>query len=213
MKPILIDLPVPILTPRLLIRPPQIGDGVVLNEAVIESFATLSQFMDWAKEKPSVNDSEEQVRLGTANWILKKSEEPWLPLLIFSRKNNQLVGATGFHHIVWEVPCAETGYWVRTSCERLGYMTEAINAITQYAFKQMKVNRLGITCDVNNNRSQKLAERLGFVLEGKLKANRVEPLTAKITDTLVYARYELTGLPDLVVSWGHSVDNVQVGHS
>ena len=35
MKPILINLPMPILTPRLLIRPPQVGDGVVLNEAII----------------------------------------------------------------------------------------------------------------------------------------------------------------------------------
>ncbi len=121
--------------------------------------------------------------------------------MIFNRENKHLIGATSFHHIIWEVPCAETGYWVRTSRERSGYMTEALNAITQYAFKQMKVKRLSITCDVNNVRSQKLAERLGFMLEGKLKANRKEPLTAKISDTLVYAKYELAGLPDLAVNW------------
>ncbi len=201
MKSILINLPMPILTRRLLIRPPQVGDGVALNEAVIESFKTLSQFMDWAKEKPSIEDSEEYVRLCAANWILKKSEEPWLPLLVFNQENNQLIGATGFHHIIWEVPSAETGYWLRTSYERSGYMTEALNAVVQYAFKQMKVERLGITCDVNNVRSKKLAERLGFVLEGKLKANRREPLTAKVSDTLVYARYDLVGLPDLAVNW------------
>jgi hypothetical protein len=39
-KPILIDLPMPIITSRLLIRPPQIGDGVALNAAIIESFNT-----------------------------------------------------------------------------------------------------------------------------------------------------------------------------
>ncbi len=202
MKPILIDLPMPILTPRLLIRPPQIGDGVALNKAIIESFETLSQFMDWAKEKPSVEDSEEQVRLCAANWLLKKGEDPWLQLLIFNRENKQLIGATSFCHIVWELPCAETGYWIRTSYQRLGYMTEALNAIVQYAFKQMKVKRLGITCDINNVRSKKLAERLGFVLEGVLKASRREPLTAKISDTLVYAKYDLSELPDLVVNWG-----------
>ncbi len=43
MKPILIDLPMPILTPRLLIRPPRVDDGIELNEAVIESFETLRQ--------------------------------------------------------------------------------------------------------------------------------------------------------------------------
>ncbi len=76
MKPILIDLPMPILTPRLLIRPPQVGDGIALNEAVIESFETLSRFMGWAKEKPSIEDSEEQVRLCAANWYKKKVRNP-----------------------------------------------------------------------------------------------------------------------------------------
>ena len=28
MKPILLDLPMPIITPRLLLRPPQPGDGI-----------------------------------------------------------------------------------------------------------------------------------------------------------------------------------------
>ena len=37
MNPILIDLPMPITTPRLLIRPPRLGDGIVVNAAIIES--------------------------------------------------------------------------------------------------------------------------------------------------------------------------------
>lgn len=34
MNPILIDVPMPILTPRLLIKPRQIGEGVVIAKAV-----------------------------------------------------------------------------------------------------------------------------------------------------------------------------------
>jgi len=74
-------------------------------------------------------------------------------------------------------------------------MTEAINALTQYAFSQMKVKRIAITCDADNVQSQKIPLRLGYVLEATLKSNRLKPVTAEIGDTLVYARYDLDSLP------------------
>jgi ribosomal-protein-serine acetyltransferase len=74
MKSILIDFPMPITTPRIFLRPPQLGDGVTLNEAVLESFDNIRHTMPWAKEKPSLDESEEFVRQSAANWILKKDE-------------------------------------------------------------------------------------------------------------------------------------------
>lgn len=200
MKAILLDFPMPITTPRLLLRPPQIGDGIKLNEAILESFETLRYFMDWAKAKPSVEESEEYVRQSVANWILKKCEEPWLPLYIFEKKTGNFIGATGFHHTVWEIPTIETGYWIRNSYAGQGLMTEAMNAITQYAFKQLKVRRIAITCSPDNIRSKKIPERLGYQLEGILKANRIKPVTGEVADTLVYARYDLSGLPNLDIT-------------
>src|SRR5260221_2334498 len=137
MTPIFINFPMPITTPRLFIRPPQIGEGAALNAAIIESFDNLHRFMDWAKVEPTLEESEEVVRLAAANWIVRKNEEPWLMLCIFDKNTQALVGATGFHHTLWEVPCMESGYWIRTAYAGQGLMTEAMNAITQYAFKQL----------------------------------------------------------------------------
>lgn len=81
-------------------------------------------------------------------------------------------------------------------------MTEAVNAITWYAFKQLQMRRVAITCDIDNVRSKKIPERLGFQLEGVLKTNRVKPLTGEISDTLIYAKYDVNNLPNLAVSWG-----------
>jgi ribosomal-protein-serine acetyltransferase len=201
MKPILLDLPVPILTPRLILRPPQIGDGVVVNEAILESFEVLNEFMPWAKEKPSVEESEEFARQAAANWILKNNDEPYLPLFIFDKKTNQFIGGTGYHHYDWDIPSIETGYWIRNSYAGKGFMTEALNAITQYAFKQLGMKRLTITCDIDNVRSKKIPECLGFILEGTLKGNRRKQLTNEISDTLIYSRYDLNNLPNLAVTW------------
>ena len=87
-KPILLDLPMFIETPRLLLRPPCIGEGNMLNAAILETFEILNKFMLWANEKPSVKDSEEVVRREAANWILKSKEDPELMLFILDKKTN-----------------------------------------------------------------------------------------------------------------------------
>ena len=124
MNPILLDLPMPIETPRLILRPPQVGDGAILNAAVLESFDALNQFMPWAHTKPTLEESEMYVREGAANWILKKNEEPYLPLLMFEKSTHQFIGATGYHHYDWKVSSIETGYWIRTSFSGRGLMTD-----------------------------------------------------------------------------------------
>lgn len=200
MKPILFDFPMPIVTDRLILRPPQIVDGIAVNEAILESFDVLNQFMPWAATKPSVNDSEEFVRRSAANWILKENSDPYLPLFIFKKDKNRFVGACGYHHYDWEIPCMETGYWIRSSLAQKGLMTEAVNAVTHYAFKHLRAQRIAITCDIDNARSKKIAERLGYQLEATIKSSRVNA-KGELSDTLLYARYGLQGLPELNVSW------------
>ncbi|MBP9726765.1 MAG: GNAT family N-acetyltransferase [Gammaproteobacteria bacterium] len=201
MKPLCSDFPMPITTDRLIIRPVQVGDGAIFNEAILESFSELHQFMDWAKEKPSLAESEEIITLAAENWTLKKNDEPYLQLVILDKASKQFIGATGYHHYNWDIPSVETGYWIRTSESGKGLMTEAINAITQYAFKQLKVKRIAITCDPDNIKSKNIPERLGYTLEGRLKHNRIKSGNGGIGDTLIYAKYDLTDLPSLNVSW------------
>ena len=45
--PLLIDLPVPIDTERLLMRPPQVGDGPSFFAAITESLPELRRFLAW----------------------------------------------------------------------------------------------------------------------------------------------------------------------
>jgi ribosomal-protein-serine acetyltransferase len=200
MKPILFDFPVPIKTPRLILQPPKVGDGRIVNEAVIESLAELRPFMPWASNAPSINDTEEFVRLAAANWILKNNDEPYLPLFIFDKKTNHFVGGTGYHHLDYTVPCLEIGYWLRSSYMRTGIMTEAVNALTQYAFKELQVKRIAITCAIDNIRSRKIPERLGYTLESTAKSNRLT-IEGKLSDTLIFTRHNLDELPLLNVAW------------
>lgn len=201
MEDILRDFPMPITTPRTVLRPPKIGDGLMVNQAIIESLDILSPFMPWATISPSLEDTEVYVRQSAANWILKVNEEPYLPLLVMHRQSQEFIGAVGFHKWDWDVAKIEIGYWLRKSYLGQGYMTEAVNAVTRYAFTQLQVNRCDIRCDAENIRSQKIPERLNYTFEASLKANLRSLTTGELSDLLIYAKYDLLGLPDLEVAW------------
>lgn len=201
LKPILIDLPMPITTTRLLLRPPQLGDGKVVNAAVLESFDELKRWMPWAQQKPTIEASEEFVREAAANWILKRSAEPWLPLFIFDKDSGNFIGCISFLRINWEVPCLELGYWLRNICVGQGFVTEAASALTQYAIKQMGVRRIEIRCDVANIRSKGIPEKLGYHLEATLQSNRIDLSTGEVGDTLLYVRHNVTGMTTFMAEW------------
>lgn len=202
MQPILLDLPVPIITPRLVLRQPVLSDAAAMNALYLDSFEELSKTLsdDRPDEKPSIEESEMYIKEVCTNWIQRKDEHPYLTLFLFN-KNEEFMGECSFQNIKWEVPCLEIGYWIGAKYAGQGYMTEAVNALTQYAFKQMGMKRVAITCDVLNVPSKKIPERLGFQLEGILKASHTSRMTNSVSDTVVYARYDLSDLPELAVSW------------
>jgi RimJ/RimL family protein N-acetyltransferase len=86
----------------------------------------------------------------------------------------------------WAVPRFEIGYWVRRSCKGKGYVTEAVQALVQLAFKKLGAERVEIHCSHLNEPSQRVAERCGFALEGRLRNHKREP-DGELRDTLVYA--------------------------
>ncbi len=200
MNKLLHNFPMPITTPRLIIQPPQLNDAQAVHTAILESFEELHKFMPWAQEKQTIEATEEFIRTAVANWILQRNEEPYLPLFIFDNITKEFIGATGLHHFDWQVPCLEVGYWIRTSRAGKGLMTEAINALTQYAFKELQVKRIAITCDTQNTKSKNIPERLGYTLEGELKFNRITN-NNKISNTYVFARYNLDGMAKLETKW------------
>ena len=73
-NPTLLNLPMPITTPRLILRPPQVGDGAIVHAAILESFDELHRFMPWAQTMQPVDVTEEYIRQAAANWIVKKNE-------------------------------------------------------------------------------------------------------------------------------------------
>ena len=181
---ILPQFPDHFLTERLLIRAPRLGDGPVINAAVRESFEKLHRWMDWARHIPSLAESETLAREAAARFRAREELTMWL----FRKEDHVLVGASGLHSIDWSVPRFEIGYWLRTSMEGQGYMTEAVNGITQFAFQSLNAARVEIHCDANNHRSAAVAQRAGYVLEAQLRNHRRD-VNGALADTLIFATF------------------------
>ena len=110
-----------------------------------------------------------------------------IALGIFDRADNATVlGATGFHNLDWTVPAVEIGYWVIPEVQGQGYVTEAVSLLTDFAFAEFNANRISIHCDPLNERSKRVAERLGYQLEGRLR-NKARTPDGGLRDTLVYS--------------------------
>ena len=185
-NPLLIELPTRIETQRLLMRPPQAGDGVALCAAVAESLPELRRFLaslPWIAKDPTVESSEIFCRNGYANFMARRD----FPFLLFEKATGQLLGVAGLHRVEWTVPKAEVGYWVRTSRARNGFISEAVDALVQFAFTHFHAVRVSLTTDEANAASRRLADRCQFVLEGTLRNECREPNGA-LRNTCIYAR-------------------------
>ncbi len=187
MDALLLDFPQQFETQRLTIRCPLPGDGPELNAAVLESWENLAQWMPWATERPTVEESEHNVRRAYLRFLARED----LRLSLFMRGTDTLVGSSGLHRIDWEVPKFEIGYWVRKRYARQGLITEAVEGITRFAFQTLGAKRVEIRCDAKNVRSMAVAKRLDFVLDGTLRNDARDHITGELRDTLVFSKTTL----------------------
>jgi RimJ/RimL family protein N-acetyltransferase len=200
----LTDFPMPIVTPRLVLRPPTLSHNDIQEyfNAVTESMNEISQWLPWARYYPTFVQAEDYIRTCESCWITKNDNNIGLPLWIMDKANKKFIGNIASWNINWDIPKFEFGYWLRTSQTKKGYITEAVNALTRYCFLQLGIRRIEIRCERENTRAQQVPKRLGFKLEGILRNSTIAVSNGKLTDTFVFSRIDLERLPDLEVVWG-----------
>ncbi|MGW0737747.1 GNAT family N-acetyltransferase [Streptomyces sp. NPDC002851] len=69
---------------------------------------------------------------------------------------------------------AEIGFWAVKEHRGHGYVTEALRAVSRWAFTRAAIDRLEWRAEVGNTASRAVAERAGFTLEGTLRAGLLQ---------------------------------------
>ncbi len=180
--PIQRPLPTQMLSPRLLVRPYQAGDGTALYKAVDEDRAHLARWLPWVDKHTDIAASEETARRMHSRWLNRED----LTVGLWEQSSGRLLGGSGLHRCNWEVPSFEIGYWLRRSAEGQGFMTEAVGLLCGLTFGTLEAQRVVIRCDKGNIRSAAVARRLGFIHEATLCGDARDQ-NGHLCDTLLFS--------------------------
>jgi RimJ/RimL family protein N-acetyltransferase len=181
-EPLFIPFPLQLHTERLLLRSPEVDDAQAVYEAVTESLAELRPWMPWASENPDEQKTADNTRQAIQEWQAQSA----FRIHLFDRTTRELVGCSGYPSVALDVPAVEIGYWIRTSRVGRGYCSEAVRALTDHAMRMLGCQRVEIRCDDRNVRSWRVAERVGFTLEGVMRRDCLD-CKGRPRDSRVYS--------------------------
>jgi RimJ/RimL family protein N-acetyltransferase len=100
--------------------------------------------------------------------------------------DGEAVGGIGFMlQADVERVSAEIGYWIGEAFWGRGIATEALMAVTRYAFENHELTRLYALPFAANAASCRVLEKAGYALEGRLKRSAIKD--GAIVDQLQYA--------------------------
>jgi RimJ/RimL family protein N-acetyltransferase len=148
---------------EVALRPLAAGDAPVLFELIETDRARLGRWLPWVEETRTEADS--------ARFIADAAEERRRrrSLVLGIVVADELAGTVGLHYVDWFDRSAEVGYWIGAHAEGRGYVRRATSALLGVAFGAAGLHRVVIRCAVGNERSCRVAQRLGFRCEGLLR--------------------------------------------
>lgn len=100
------------------------------------------------------------------NGCLAKPEQwEWYAIWMIELKNGTHIGELCFKGLTPD-GIAEIGYGINDEYQRQGYASEAVKAVSEWAFQQPDVTAIEAETDDENIASKRVLEKCGFVLNG-----------------------------------------------
>jgi len=167
-----------VVTDDFQLRSLEESDAEELHALVEANRSYLAEWLPWAAG---------QTFEATANFIRKtrkqlEDNDGFQGALVL---DGRMVGAGGLIGIEWEARKTGIGYWLAEEHQGRGLMTRAVQAVIDYAFDQLDLNRVEIHVGTENRKSRAIPERLGFQQEGVLRD--YERVGDRYLDIVVYA--------------------------
>ena len=107
--------------------------------------------------------------------------------LLTDKESNNIIGRCGLHNWNKEHKRAEIGYIMEDeNYKGKGLMSEAINAIMDYGFNKMNLNRIEALVGIENVQSLRLMEKYNFIREGVLRQHRC--IDNRFEDSILFSR-------------------------
>ena len=148
----------------VVVRPFRDDDAKPLNDAARESLADLKPWMSWAHDGYAREETETFIQFARARW----EEGTMFGFAVTDANTGEMLGSSGLSsfHAVYHL--CNLGYWVRASRHGQGIAGRAAKLVARFGFEKAGLIRAEIVMAVPNERSRRVAEKIGAHYEGIL---------------------------------------------
>ncbi|HEY0172195.1 MAG TPA: GNAT family N-acetyltransferase [Pyrinomonadaceae bacterium] len=150
-----------------------------LNALIEGSLEHIREWSAWLKRERSIENTHDFIRRNMA----RMGGGEGYGLAIWHR--GEMAGQVEYNYFDRDNRKTELGYWLGASFQGRGLVTKSCRALIDHAFGDLDLNRVEMRCAVENVRSRRIPERLGFRQEGVLV--RAEWMHDHFHDLVVYA--------------------------
>lgn len=195
----------------VILRPIKEKDAHAIHAAVMLSLDSFRPFMDWAHRELSVEKQVERIR---------KSQEDYtkgieFDFSVFDQETDEfLMSATLGPSRTPNRKALSIGYWTSIKHCNKGLATLITKILTVVAFDYMGCNRVEIGCNKANQKSIRVIEKCGFILEGQARNYFTEPTSEMIKNGYYPDRtclqYALIPQDLKSLSWFEEIKNILV---
>jgi len=173
MNKMLLDIPTRFETERLIIRCYEAGDGPLYYAAGVRNRDHLQRYESGNVILTAKTEQEAEilVRELHADWVARNC----FFMGAFDKETREFVAQIYVGVVNWDLPEFVMGYFVDKDHEGQSFVTEAVRATLRFIFEHLRAHRVRLDTNETNTRSRRVAERCGFVQEGRLRESRRNP--------------------------------------
>ncbi|QNK64575.1 GNAT family N-acetyltransferase [Pedobacter sp. PAMC26386] len=152
---------------------------VALFQAIDNNREHLSTFLPWVDNIKTIENFSNYIE--GAELLIQQQKEVSFAILL----DGNPVGRIGLHHLNMLNKCAAIGYWLTKEAQGKGIIMKSCEALINYGFQDLGLQRIEIKAAVNNVRSQAIPQKLDFKKEGILR--QAELVNDEFLDLVLYS--------------------------
>jgi ribosomal-protein-serine acetyltransferase len=149
--------------------------------AVESSRSQLEPWLPWVPFNVDLESSGRYAEASASDWDAARATR----FAIRDRASRRLIGVIGLESFAHLHESVELGYWLRVDAWGKGLMTEAGQAVLDWAFGPINAHRVRVAAATDNHPSLAVIGRLGFRFEGI--ARQAERCNGRWLDHAVFA--------------------------
>ena len=166
-------------------------DGVALRRLrARDAHAFAAAFRADPRLGVQIGADEDPTENGVRRFIARqpglRARGEFLGLAVTDTSKRPFLGHVMLHTLAWRHRRGEVGYWLVPEARGRGIGKAAVSLVVEWAFEELRLERIEITTTPDNTAARALARSLGFEEEGVMIARNLE--RGKRVDVVLLAR-------------------------